>query len=126
LSYKPSIYFTKLKEAFLISKGFINKKEIENTFEISNPKENNLNLNKEHNLIGEIDDGINYSLDLIIQECNDAKKEYLTMVEDIHAIISNREDLSNYEKINYCNSERHYMKQYLKHVMIKINSIFPD
>jgi len=48
------------------------------------------------------------------------------MVEDIHTIISNREDLSNYEKINYCNSERHYMKQYLKHVMIKINIIFPD
>jgi len=48
------------------------------------------------------------------------------MAEDIHAIISNREDLSNNEKINYCNSERHYMKQYLKHVMIKINSIFPD
>ena len=48
------------------------------------------------------------------------------MVEDIHAILNNREDLSNYEKINYCNSERHYMKQYLKHAMIKINRILPD
>ncbi len=48
------------------------------------------------------------------------------MVEDIHAILSNREDLSNFEKINYCNSERHYMKQYLKYTMIKINRISPD
>jgi hypothetical protein len=48
------------------------------------------------------------------------------MVEDIHAIISNREDLSNFEKLTYCSSERHYMKQYLKHTMIKINSILPD
>jgi len=48
------------------------------------------------------------------------------MVEDIHAILSNREDLSNYEKINYCHSERYYMKQYLKHAMIKINKTLPD
>ncbi len=48
------------------------------------------------------------------------------MVEDIHVILSNHENLTNYEKLNYCNSERHYMKQYLKHTMIKINQILPD
>ena len=48
------------------------------------------------------------------------------MVEDIHAILSNREELSNFEKLNYCTSERHYMKQYLKHTMIKISRILPD
>ena len=48
------------------------------------------------------------------------------MVEDIHVILSNDENLTNYEKLNYCNSERHYMKQYLKHTMIKINQILPD
>ena len=48
------------------------------------------------------------------------------MVEDIHLILNICEDLTNYERLNYCNSERHYMKQYLKHTMIKINRIFPD
>lgn len=48
------------------------------------------------------------------------------MVEDIHAILRNREDLSNFEKLDYCHSERHYMKQYLKHTMIKINKILQD
>jgi hypothetical protein len=48
------------------------------------------------------------------------------MAEDIHVILKNCEDLSNSEKLNYCNSERHYMKQYLKHAMIKVNCILPD
>jgi len=48
------------------------------------------------------------------------------MAEDIHAILRIREDLTNFEKLDYCNSERHYMKQYLKHTIIKINRILPD
>jgi len=48
------------------------------------------------------------------------------MAEDIHAILGNRVDLTNFEKLDYCNSERHYMKQYLKHTMIKLNQILHD
>lgn len=48
------------------------------------------------------------------------------MAEDIHIILKNREDLSNSEKLNYCNSERYYMKQYLKHIMIKVNCILSN
>lgn len=110
----------------LISRGFINNKEIENTFEVINPNESNLNLNREEVVPGEISNCITNPIDLIIQECDIAKNEYLTMAEDIHTILKNCEDLSNFEKLDYCNSERHYMKQYLKHTMIKLNRILPD
>ena len=48
------------------------------------------------------------------------------MAEDIHTILRNRDDLTNFEKLNYCNSERHYMKQYLKHTIMKLHVILPD
>ncbi len=110
----------------LISKGFINNKEVENTFETINPNENSFHLSNDKINASKTFFVIRNPVDLLVQECDVAKKEYLTMVEDIHAIISNREDLSNSEKINYCNSERHYMKQYLKHTMIKISRTLPD
>jgi hypothetical protein len=48
------------------------------------------------------------------------------MVEDIHTLLLNCEELSNNEKLDYCNSERFCMKQYLKHMLIKVNRNFPD
>jgi len=64
--------------------------------------------------------------DLIVQECDVAKKEYFIMVKDIHTLLKNCKEFSNDEKLNYCNSERFYMKQYLKHTLIKVNRNFPD
>jgi hypothetical protein len=64
--------------------------------------------------------------DLIINECEIAKKEYLNLISDIHSVLENCEKLTNDQKLDYCTSERFYMKQYLKHAMVKINRIFPD
>ena len=48
------------------------------------------------------------------------------MINDLHNVLKNCKDLSNDEKLEYCNSERHYMKEYLKHALLKINTCFPD
>ncbi|MHA2289848.1 MAG: hypothetical protein ACXABG_13770 [Promethearchaeota archaeon] len=64
--------------------------------------------------------------DSIIQKCDTAKNEYLVMINDVHALLENCNDLSNSQKLEYCTSERHFMKQYLKHALIKIHKCFPD
>ena len=68
----------------------------------------------------------NKTTDLVIQECEINKQDYLIMINDLHNLLKNCKDLSNNEKLEYCNSERHYMKEYLKHALIKINTCFPD
>jgi len=62
----------------------------------------------------------------IIQKCDEIKKEYMVMMDDIHSLLINYEDLSNNQKLEYCNSERYYMRMYMKHAMIKINKCIPD
>lgn len=48
------------------------------------------------------------------------------MINDVHNVLNNCEGLSNDQKLEYCNSERHFMKQYMKFSLIKINRCFPD
>jgi len=48
------------------------------------------------------------------------------MINDVHALLENCNDLSNTQKLEYCNSERHFMKQYLRQALIKVNKCFPD
>ena len=48
------------------------------------------------------------------------------MINDVHNLIDNCEGLSNDQKLEYCNSERQFMKHYLKYSLIKINKCFPD
>jgi hypothetical protein len=50
-----------------------------------------------------------------------AEKEYLSISVDIHSILSNYPDLSSDQKLDYCNSQRYFMKLYLKEVIVKIN-----
>jgi hypothetical protein len=52
---------------------------------------------------------------------NKAEKEYLSISTDIHSILSNYPNLPNDQKLDYCNSQRYFMKLYLKEVLIKIN-----
>ncbi len=63
---------------------------------------------------------------LFIQKCESVKNEYMTMINDVHNLIDNCEGLPNDKKLEYCNSERNYMKQYLKYSLLKINKCFPD
>ena len=64
--------------------------------------------------------------DLVIKECEIAKKEYLALINDIHGVLEHCDDLTNDQKLEYCTSERFYMKQYLKHALVKINRYLPD
>ncbi len=83
-------------------------------------------INSGKTQVGDNNSNSNLVNDLIIQECDIAKKEYFIIVEDIHTLLKNCKELSNNEKLDYCNSERFYMKKYLENVLIKVNRNFPD
>ncbi|MFX1317087.1 MAG: hypothetical protein ACFE9T_14585 [Promethearchaeota archaeon] len=51
----------------------------------------------------------------------DAKDEYLIISNDIHSILSNCSDLSISQKLEFCNSQRYFMKLFLKQMLIEIN-----
>ncbi|MFW9825871.1 MAG: hypothetical protein ACFFE4_23230 [Candidatus Thorarchaeota archaeon] len=51
-----------------------------------------------------------------------ADSEYLSISADIHSILSNYPDLTNNQKLEYCISQRYFMKLYLKEVLIKIKN----
>ena len=108
-----------------ISIGFINNSEVDKNSERELIGTTSL-IN-----IGEFQKGnstINPLLndDLLIQKCDAAKNEYLVMIHDVHSLLENYNDLTNTQRLEYCNSERHFMKQYLKHALIKVNKCFPD
>jgi hypothetical protein len=52
---------------------------------------------------------------------SDSKIEYLSVSNDIHSILSNCQDLTNTQKLDFCNNQRYFMKLYLKEVVININ-----
>lgn len=45
------------------------------------------------------------------------KNDYLIILSDIYSILSNVKDLTNNQKLEYCNSQRYYIKLYLKEVL---------
>lgn len=57
-------------------------------------------------------------------ECqpHDAKEEYLIISNDIHSILSNCTNLTINQKLEFCNSQRYFMKLFLKEILIKINT----
>ncbi|MHA2281778.1 MAG: hypothetical protein ACXAC5_13120 [Promethearchaeota archaeon] len=52
---------------------------------------------------------------------NKAGEEYLSISTDIHSILLNYPDLTNDQKLDYCNNQRYFMKLYLREVITKIN-----
>jgi len=46
-----------------------------------------------------------------------AKNEYLVILNDIHLILINYPNLTNNQKLDYCSSQRYYIKMYLKEVL---------
>jgi len=52
---------------------------------------------------------------------NDTNDEYLSISNDIHSILSNCPNLSNTQKLDFCNNQRYFMKLYLKEMVIKVN-----
>jgi hypothetical protein len=55
------------------------------------------------------------------QNESDVRSEYLSISNDIHSILSNCPDLTSNQKLDYCNSQRYFIKLYLKEMVIKIN-----
>ncbi len=51
----------------------------------------------------------------------DSRNEYLGILNDIDSILFNCLELSNIQKIDFCNSQRHFMKLYLRQVVIDNN-----
>lgn len=48
--------------------------------------------------------------------------EYLSILNDIHSILSNCPDLTNTQKLDFCTNQRYFMKLYLKEILKKINT----
>ncbi|MFX0082043.1 MAG: hypothetical protein ACFE94_09845 [Candidatus Hodarchaeota archaeon] len=70
--------------------------------------ENNLNLNDTIEIIG------------FKQQVSDTKTEYLSISNDIHSILSNCTHLTSNQKLDYCNSQRYFMKLYMKEIVVKL------
>ena len=51
----------------------------------------------------------------------DSRSEYLDILHDIDSILSNCSELSNIHKMDFCISQRHFMKLYLRQVVIDNN-----
>ncbi|MFX1321070.1 MAG: hypothetical protein ACFFAQ_05425 [Promethearchaeota archaeon] len=66
----------------------------------------------------------NYLQESNILECksHDTREEYLIISNDIHSILSNCSNLTNNQKLEFCNSQRYFMKLFLKDMLIKIKS----
>lgn len=50
-----------------------------------------------------------------------SKDEYLAISSDIHSILSNCSELTNTQKLDFCNNQRYFMKLFLKELLIKLN-----
>jgi hypothetical protein len=60
-------------------------------------------------------------LNIIESDLNDSTNEYLSISNDIHSILSNCPELSNTQKLDFCNNQRYFMKLYLKMILTKLN-----
>ena len=75
---------------------------------------NSLNYEKTLNFNNELD------INSFQQKLSDVKIEYLSISNDIHSILSNCPDLTSDQKLDYCNSQRYFMKMYLKEIVVKL------
>jgi sugar-specific transcriptional regulator TrmB len=105
----------------LISKGFVNNSETENHLAQANSIKDSPLLKKYEIQIENSSNKHRLNQNLIIQNCDAAKNEYLTMMNDVHMLLENCENLTNNQKLEYCQSERYYMRLYLEQVLLKYN-----
>ena len=54
------------------------------------------------------------------QKSTDVKTEYLSISNDIHSILANCPDLSRDQKLDYCDSQRYFMKMYMNEIVVKL------
>ncbi|MFX1502224.1 MAG: hypothetical protein ACFFDH_14775 [Promethearchaeota archaeon] len=63
----------------------------------------------------------NYDIEDSQKILKDSHEDYLAISNDIHLILSNGSELTNAQKLDFCNNQRFFMKLYLKELLIKIN-----
>ncbi|MFX0035139.1 MAG: hypothetical protein ACFE9I_05815 [Candidatus Hermodarchaeota archaeon] len=101
------------KESF----NFISNLLISTLIEYKNTLFNeNINENNEKSL-NEIN---NNSFSASQYDLNKSKNEYLAISNDIHLILSNCQDLTNSQKLNFCANQRYFMKLYLKKTVTQL------
>ena len=65
----------------------------------------------------------NNSISASHYDLNKSKNEYLAISNDIHLILSNCQDLTNSQKLDFCANQRYFMKLYLKKTLNQINQV---
>jgi len=50
----------------------------------------------------------------LLKPINDSRNEYLGILKDIDVVLSNCSEMTHIQRIDFCNSQRHFMKLYLK------------
>lgn len=53
-------------------------------------------------------------------ETCDSIIEYLTISNEIHLVLSGCPDLTKNQKLDYCSSQRYFMKMYMKEIMTRL------
>ena len=56
------------------------------------------------------------------QKLTDTKTEYLSISNDIHSILASCPDLSSDQKLDYCDSQRYFMKMYMNEIVVKLKN----
>jgi len=75
-------------------------------------------LNQEKNL--NLNDRI--KINFCEQILSNTKTEYLSISNDIHSILTSCPELSSNQKLDYCNSQRYFMKLYMKEIVVKLKN----
>lgn len=57
----------------------------------------------------------------LISKSHNSETGYLSISNDIHSILLNCPELDISQKLEYCNSQRYFMKMYLKEMIVKLN-----
>lgn len=76
------------------------------------------NINSDNAKEGE---KIEYKNINLLKPINDSRNEYLGILKDIDAVLSNCSEMTHIQRIDFCNSQRHFMKLYLKQVVTENN-----
>jgi len=59
------------------------------------------------------------NLDMKHETC-DSITEYLTISNEIHSVLLHCPDLTKNQKLDYCESQRYFMKMYMKEIVTKL------
>jgi len=57
----------------------------------------------------------------LLKPINDSRNEYLGILKDIDVVLSNCSEMTHIQRIDFCNSQRQFMKLYLKQFVTENN-----